>query len=224
LESLTSTELFRLAEENTDNRPSMALLREKATEVFGRVGPEHPVLEFGTRSGGSALALLSAILDRDRIRPLITVDPYGGLPYHTDLKEIPWVYSNPLYRGMMTRLSTAVERSGLNWMHLMMRDSDYMEHVWPDVPLYLSTELIFRPTFSFVYLDAEHTEDAVRRQLEWLKGKVADGGVILIDDADLLNGRGTSIEEDFGGIPIEKEDSKRTKKWILIRRTASPSP
>lgn len=198
----------------------MELIRAAALDTFARVGPEHPVLELGTRSGGSAFALLSAILDRDRVRPLITVDPYGGLPYHTDLKEIPWVYSNQLYRGAMTRLSAAVERSGLNWMHLMMRDSDYMAYVWPNVPLYLSAKPVCRPIFSFVYLDAEHTETAVRLELEWLKDKVAPGGLIVIDDADWLKGQGESIRCDFGGVFVEKEDPKRSRKWILISRRA----
>jgi hypothetical protein len=216
MEPLTSAQLFNMAKERTDNPSSVELVREMAHKVFGHVGPEHPALEFGTRWGGSALALLSAILDRDRIRPLITVDPYGDLPYHADLKEVSWTYSNAHYRGTMSRLSSVAEGCGLNWMHLMMKDSDYMEHLWSSVPIYLCPKPLLRPTFSFVYLDAEHTEEAVRRQLTWLKGKIAKGGLVVVDDADWLKDRGESLKKEFGGVSMEVEEPNRIKKWILI--------
>lgn len=214
--AMGSDDLFNRALATTDNPPSMYVIREQARKVFGRIEASHPALEIGTRRGGSAFAVLAAILESDRRRALVTVDPYGDLPYRADLGETPWTYSNDLFREAMEGLAARVRACGLNWVHYMMRDVDYMECVWPRVPLYVQTPPLQRPTFAFVYLDGEHTEEAVRRQLSWLRGKVVEGGMILIDDADWLKDRGQPILEDFGGTSMERVGRGGLKKWLLI--------
>ena len=226
---MNSAELFSLAQAHTDNPMGIDIVRKAALRAFRGVDVSHPSLEFGTCRGGSAIAVLSAMVELQQpSRPIVTVDPYGNLPYYADVfrgvkmsKPVSWAYPNDLYRVAMETLSSVAKHEGLNWTHYMMRDTDYMEHVWPGVPLYFYKEPVVRPMFSFVYLDAEHTEESVRRQLVWLGDKIVKGGTIVIDDVDFLNGRGDSILAEFGGQVIEKDHPDKTrgcKKWLVIER------
>lgn len=183
-------EILRLALRKTDNEQSLAVVYAAALEAFRRTSFRSIALEFGTRSGGSALALLAAILETDSRRVLVTVDPYGELPYQNDKGLLPWKYTSDHYRDAMSEVSAVAKAEKLNWVHYLAKDEEYMECIWPVIPLYLLEPAERSPSLAFAYLDAEHTNEAVRKALLWAKGRLEKGGTIVVDDVDWLSDKG----------------------------------
>lgn len=190
-------ELFQLALTKTDNENGLRLLYSAAVDAFRKTSYRSIALEFGTRNGGSALALLAAILATDCRRVLVTVDPYGSLPYRNDHGLLPWRYTSKEYRNAMAEIAGVARAEKLNWVHYLARDDEYMDLIWPNLPLYLLNPAEKSPMLAFAYLDAEHTNDAIRRQLVWAQGRLERGGAIIVDDVDWLSDQGDWVLSVF---------------------------
>jgi len=141
-----------------------------------------PLLEIGTRAGGSALLMLrtlDAVYPRGVRRPLVlTVDPYGTKPY----AGAPFVYDARHYRSMKRALSGYA-----NHVHYMM-DSELFLDLFDRLYLWLDGARRPLERFTLVYLDGSHDPDLVWREIERLLPRVVPGGFLVVDDTDWFDG------------------------------------
>src|SRR6058998_2076209 len=146
----------------------------------GRRAP--PMLEIGTRSGGSALLMLRVVADvyRHPARaPLVlTVDPYGARPYEGASHR----YDETHYRAMKRSLAKYP-----NHVHYMMDSALFLREL---DRLYLWIDGVRRPLerFTLVYLDGSHEPDIVWDEIQQLRPRVVSGGFLIADDTDWFGG------------------------------------
>ena len=141
-----------------------------------------PLLEIGTRAGGSALLILR-LLDlvyRPPTRPplLLTVDPYGSLAYAGG----PHEYDDRHYRAMKRTLAGYA-----NHVHYMM-DSELFLRQLDQLYLWRAGSRISLNHFSLVYLDGSHDPAVVWAEIECLLPRVIPGGFLIVDDTDWFEG------------------------------------
>jgi hypothetical protein len=174
-------EVFRCRQKSDTRTP---FLMELARAVLATPkGPDAPpFLEIGTRSGGSALLILR-LLDLVYLPParrpfVLTVDPYGSLPY----AGAPYQYDDRHYRAMKKALSPYP-----NHVHYMM-DSELFLRQLEDLYLWRGGARLGFDRFSLVYLDGSHDPDVVWSEVESLLPRVTPGGFLIIDDTDWFEG------------------------------------
>jgi predicted O-methyltransferase YrrM len=166
----------------SDTRSRYLLELARSVASAPRAPDAAPLLEVGTRSGGSALLMLRVLRTVYRgLGPppmVLTVDPYGARPY----EGAPFVYDARHYRAMKRNLAGYP-----NHVHYMM-DSELfvreLEH------LYLWADGAKRPLdrFTLVYLDGSHDPEIVWFEIERLLPRVVPGGFLIVDDTDWFQG------------------------------------
>lgn len=167
----------------SDHRGGLDFLYEKVLALAKDLPERVPFLEIGTRAGGSALVFLHAILASGKLnRPLITVDPYGNKGYWVADKCRDTLYGESFYWQAMVALSLFAQEHELFHVHYRMRSLDFAG-IWPHIPLWHNGEPVPVP-FGFVYLDGEHIDKTVARELEWAITTLHTGGLIVIDDSE----------------------------------------
>ena len=122
-------EVFR-CRRKSDTRTQYLLELARAVTLAPRSDDPAPLLEIGTRSGGSALLMLR-ILELvypagTRRPPVLTVDPYGTRPY----EGAPFVYDDRHYLAMKRALA-----SHANHIHYMMDSELFLKRVFPGLAL-----------------------------------------------------------------------------------------
>lgn len=174
-------EVFRCRRKSDTRSRYLLELARAVAEVPRRDDPP-PLLEIGTRSGGSALLMLR-ILDLvypgGTKRPLVlTVDPYGTRPY----EGAPFVYDDRHYLAMKRALA-----GHANHIHYMMDSELFLTQL---DNLYLWIDGARRPisTFAGAYLDGSHDPDVVWAEIERLLPLVVPGGFLIVDDTDWFEG------------------------------------
>jgi predicted O-methyltransferase YrrM len=174
-------EVFR-CRQKSDTRTQFLIELARAVVATPRAPAAPPFLEIGTRSGGSALLilrLLELVYPRPARLPLVlTVDPYGSLPY----AGAPFQYDDRHYRAMKQALARYA-----NHVHYMMDSELFLGqldqlYVWRD-----GTRIAFN-SFSLVYLDGSHDPPVVWAEIERLLPRVIPGGFLIIDDTDWFGG------------------------------------
>lgn len=157
-------------------------LMELARCVARAVEASLPLLEIGTRSGGSALLMLriarAALGPRGKPPLVITVDPYGTRPYEGE----PHVYDERHYRAMKSALVRYA-----NHIHYMM-DSELFLNVLEQLYLWIDGRKQPIDRFALVYLDGSHDPDIVWREITELLPRVVRGGFLIVDDTDWFDG------------------------------------
>jgi predicted O-methyltransferase YrrM len=167
----------------SDTRSRYLLELARAVARAPRAPDAAPLLEIGTRSGGSALLMLRVLETVYRALgsapPMVlTVDPYGARPY----EGAPFVYDARHYRAMKRNLAGYA-----NHVHYMMDSALFvreLEH------LYLWGGGAKRPLdrFTLVYLDGSHDPEIVWFEIERLLPRVVPGGFLIVDDTDWFQG------------------------------------
>lgn len=174
-------EVFRCRRQSDTRTQYLLELARSVVGVPSSADPP-PLLEIGTRAGGSALLMLR-ILDlvypAGTKRPLVlTVDPYGTRPY----EGAPFVYDDRHYRAMKRTLA-----SHANHIHYMM-DSELFLALLDRLYLWLDGVRRSLSAFSLVYLDGSHDPDLVWGEIERLLPRVMPGGFLIVDDTDWFEG------------------------------------
>ena len=181
----------------TDHPAGFRLFYERALEVARELPVGLPFIEIGTRAGGSALLLLQAIHESGKDRPLITIDPYGK-PYQSGQGE----YLNPdqpnvcpsvqhyeptgegHYRTAMALLANYCAENSLTYVPYRMTSADFMDTWLYLANLWIDGGKINGLPFGLVYLDGEHTEEVVCRELAWFSSRMHPDGLLVIDDTE----------------------------------------
>ncbi|MGH7753861.1 MAG: class I SAM-dependent methyltransferase, partial [Gemmatimonadales bacterium] len=166
----------------SDTRSRYLLELARCVAAAPRLPDAPPLLEIGTRSGGSALLMLrvlNTVYPRGMQPPaVLTVDPYGSRPY----EGAPFVYDERHYRAMKRALAGYA-----NHIHYMMDSTLFLEQL---DRFYLWAGGTKRPLdrFTLVYLDGSHDPELVWREVERLLPRVVPGGFLVVDDTDWFDG------------------------------------
>ena len=165
-----------------------------------------PLLEIGTRSGGSALLMVRVLADMYRgyaPPPLVlTVDPYGARPY----EGASFVYDDRHYATMKRALAKYA-----NHVHYMMDSALFLREL---NHLSLWSGGVQRPLdrFTLVYLDGSHDPDIVWHEVEQLRPRVVPGGFLIVDDTDW-----------FGGEVRRRLDAAAARTGFAVRHNGKQS-
>ena len=136
------------------------------------------------REGGSAIAWLKAILESDKKqRALITVDPYGDLPYFWAGRGFSKTgYGEDFYKEAMKLLSNFAYDNRVYHTHFKLTSDDFMK-IFDEISIY-DEDKVLGKTFAFVYLDACKEQNTIAKEFEWFKKRMKSGGLIIFDDYD----------------------------------------
>jgi hypothetical protein len=169
--------LVARSRKHSDTRPEFPLELARYTAIAHADRNGAPILEIGTRSGGSALLMLKVVasLYAGHKPPMvITVDPYGARPYEGE----PYVYDERHYGKMKKNLAPFT-----NHIHYMM-DSELFLRELDNVYVWSGGLRHGFNKFSLVYLDGSHDPDIVWSEIERLRPRVQAGGYLIVDDTE----------------------------------------
>lgn len=185
--------MLNIAKSYSDHPEGFEHLFDKALEIACNLPEGLPLIEIGTRAGGSALLFLYAIKESGVPRPLITIDPYGSL-YRSGVEEyldptppgtttIPWYppSGEEKYRNAVAMLSSFCLEFNLTHIHYRLHSKDWMS-LWESFGCWIEGEQINKKLMGLVYLDGEHVKEEVEQELSWFLPRIAPGGLIIIDD------------------------------------------
>lgn len=151
--------------------------------------PGGPVLEIGTRAGGSAylwLRLLDALYGTEHEPPMVvTVDPYGDRPYHDGVGIGHYGYGGTIYCEQKLLLAPFP-----NHMHFRLPSRDWFRTIAAADPILAYwQDGLSRPFrgFSFVFLDGEHDATTIGAELAACFATMdflRPGARVCIDNAD----------------------------------------
>jgi hypothetical protein len=144
--------------------------------------PAGNFLEIGTRLGGS-MAVIMENMPQGSLA--ISVDPYGAKPFVGWQGEIVNEFTDQYYLQAIKELSTLALQSNKDFVQYKMTSLDYLNNeamIWlkgTEAPL-------AKLKYSFVLLDGDHTDEVVGQEIELLKPRMVEGGIILVDNRDWL--------------------------------------
>ncbi|MEQ8425298.1 MAG: class I SAM-dependent methyltransferase [Cyclobacteriaceae bacterium] len=155
-----------------------------------------PILEVGTRSGGSALLILKmlkSIYPKGKTLPyVLTIDPYGMRPYEGE----PFIYDERHYGQAKRNLV-----SYTNHIHYMM-DSELFLKLIDQLYIWDKAQRAKIDRFTLVYLDGSHDPDIVWSEMTQLLPMIIPGGYLIIDDTDWFEGElQKRLDNSSGNIP-----------------------
>ena len=167
-----------ICKQHSDHGEGFELLYEKIREK-AKVLNNSPFIEIGTREGGSALVFLNAIRGTNNL--LITVDPYGK--HYEAGGEWPPI-GDAMYRTAQFILSSFAYHHHL--LHIPFRiTSESFMNLWDKSLIWINGMVILK-NFGVVYLDGEHTEEMVMKEIDWFLPKMDINGLLIIDDVSYL--------------------------------------
>ena len=148
---------------------------------------EGTVCQIGIRGGGSSAIILTALYKNgDFGRNMIDIDCFGGLFYEfaegkKEYRDHTNVLRNQVYVDIYTFLK---ENDTVNYVLIPLSDIDYFTAFPMGFVFYDKDQRFQDYYYSFVFLDAVHSENATLSQLEFFMSRMSKDGIILIDDWD----------------------------------------
>jgi hypothetical protein len=212
-------EVFR-CRQKSDTKTEFLMELARAVVATPRSADPPPYLEIGTRAGGSALLilrLLDLVYPQPARRPLVlTVDPYGSLPY----PGAPFQYDDRHYRAMKQALAGYA-----NHVHYMM-DSELFLRQLDELYLWRAGLRVSFDQLSLVYLDGSHDPDVVWGEIERLLPRVIPGGFLIVDDTDWFDGAvRRRLEATAPSLPIRvRHHGKQSIVSVDRGRQQVPAP
>jgi len=167
-------------------------------ELANKLPIDRIFLEIGNYQGGTAEIMMRAIADSGIDRWLITIDPYGSLPYilrDRTVSSEEVAYNEDTYRQAMADLYALANELNVKYVHYRMKSLDWVK-LQP--PLFDKGKQVDMK-FGLVYLDGAHLAEIVRKEYDYFKDKSKS---IVIDDWNwmspnkLLNFPGVRTEDD----------------------------
>ena len=139
------------------------------------LAPDGPFVEVGNREGGT----LMMAMDHPSSTTVIGIDPYGGIPYTLPNGEMTMEYDN----HMRERMRETVTESP---------NADKLQHfnctslLWVTDQLRREFQIGSLLRAAFVFLDGRHDKETVDMELEFFGPRMADGGVLVVDDVSMM--------------------------------------
>lgn len=178
--TLTFNEIVGKAGNESDiGEPHLRLYADIFRQALGVTSG--PILEVGTRRGGSAMLWLELMRFYGSHRFLVTVDPYGLKPYSRgSIDTIDYKYGDPEYLASKTHLSVYP-----NHTHFRLTSEEFLNrlhgsHLWTGG---VRWEM---GGFGFVFLDGDHDPKGVVADVLNLRRWLEPTGVVLCDNVDWM--------------------------------------
>jgi len=165
------------------------------------------VLELGTRLGGGIANIVQALLASNQSRPVVSVDPYGGLPYDAADDRIgeELDYTNSMMHDAMSNIHLACRTTGVDFTFINLTDTDFMDLYRDGVPVYQGGERTVWNEYALVHFDGPHSTVAVMAEAAFFNDRAGLESVFVFDDVEsyahddverfLFNRGWTSIRE-----------------------------
>jgi len=181
-----------------DNDFPLLRMYAEALEVSKKLPEDVCFIETGTRNGDSAMVFLKAILDSGKKRWLFTVDPYGDKPYGVgNIVSSTYGYDEQHYRNAMYSLSKYAWDNDLLHYHYRMLSQEFYKVA--EVTEFWHSSAKVERKYGLVYLDGEHTFDAIKKELDFFLTRLVKGGVIIVDDISFIT------QNEISELPIQGE-------------------
>lgn len=162
-----------------DHFVNMGYFYNRILKVARELPEEYPFLEIGNRLGGTALMFLDAIKESGKPkRFLITVDPYGDMPYTGKLDK----FDEDFRRQAMKILSDFSYENKLNHAHYRLKSLDFIT-TWEKSEFWHEGVLLPK-LFGMVYFDGDHTDEVVFEELKRYLPFIHDKGMYVVDDQE----------------------------------------
>lgn len=158
-------------------------LQEYLHRAMSRFDDDHYVLEIGCRDGGSALLSMLALLEENKKRVLVTVDPYNEVPYIP--KNYKYGYKHQktsafLWADIQKNIFDSTEKE-IHHQHYYMTDKNFFDFADEGIPY--SDRVCSWCCFAF--LDGPHGFNEVNEELGFLSSRMQRGAYVLIDNYDM---------------------------------------
>lgn len=186
-------------------------------------------VEVGTREGGSLQYIIDALwppsvsVDMNtyegHIWDVISIDPYGHIPYYYKGVVDKYDYTNEMKKRAMAGLYEYVKHKPINLITFPIEDHVFFDWCQDGVPVYREQSVRIND-YAFVFLDADHTKDLVVKQINFFCPRLMAGGAVVVDDMDYYSERERLfIDAAFSkyGLSLEKEGSKKAVYRKKIR-------
>ena len=165
-----------------DHVEDFSLVMKRVDEIL-----EHsdlPIVEVGTRAGGSALCFMDLVHRREKKNWVYTIDPYGAISWSSKegvtLEKSSYV--NRYYQQAMVEISTMAFMNELNHHHFKCTSKEFVEWVYPNFRQYDNEKNCVLTNFCFVYLDGDHGFETVSMELDFFLPRITKGGCVIVDD------------------------------------------
>jgi len=155
------------------------------------------ILEIGTRAGGSLKYIIDGLFAAsDLKRTIISVDPYGQIPYiGSDASILSGGYNNNYTNDMKLEMMRDVCDYVLNIQKLNMHckyniifynmlDSQYMEYFKDGVPVFDDSEGHIINQYALVFFDGPHSTQSVLDEIIWCNDRSRSGTTFCFDDVN----------------------------------------
>lgn len=165
-----------------DHAGNFGTILEMLEKVLMSPNETYPIIEVGTREGGSTLCFLEMLNLHNKKNWLYTIDPYGAIPYSGGEEYHDSPYNNQKYRIAMKNISHFALENNLNHHHFKCTSEDFANFIYPNFKQYENTQANKLSKFSFVFLDGNHHPDVVLFELKFFLPLLSDKGCVVIDD------------------------------------------
>lgn len=143
-------------------------------------------LEIGTRRGGSLQIIIDAAIGSVQSRHVVSVDPYGDIPYDDGRNVTRYDYTNEMKKAALSDLYKYVHGKPINLITFTLADEDFFHYFAAGVPIY-DHERRLIAEYAFAFLDGPHSTQAVTNELMWLSPRMPAGGQVVIDNIDFFD-------------------------------------
>lgn len=141
-------------------------------------------LEIGTRLGGTAMLALT----HHKIKCLISIDPYGDIPYKDYITntEISLHFDEQMEMEAQININKTALELNKFFTHYKLKSLDFLRLNFDFC--YKSIQYNINDLkYDYVLLDGEHNDYVVSNEYLQLKKRMNIGGIIVIDNIDWLN-------------------------------------
>lgn len=183
-----------------DHSESFERILERVDAVLSNSTSQSPLLEIGVNQAGSSLCFLELLKKHDRKNWFYTVDPYGSIPYHNGgylMSAEQSQYPDSKYRAAMKDISAFVFENDLNWQHFRCTSEDFAD-LSKFYKIRQGDEVKNIDKFLFIFHDGDHEVEQICKELPFLLDSLEVGGLLIIDDINLNDGRDKQIIETIG--------------------------
>lgn len=152
--------------------------------VVGCIAANGLVLEVGTRLGGGLATIVNVLLQTEQSRPVVSVDPYGGLPYDAADDRIGETldYTNSMMHDAMSNIHLACVGTGVDFTFINLTDTDFMDLYRDGVPIYQGGERRVWNEYALVHFDGPHSTYAVMQEAAFFNARTGVESVFVFDD------------------------------------------
>jgi hypothetical protein len=155
-----------------DHPAAMDEVLAKLDVVLKRQPKNLPVIEVGTRLGGSIMCFMELLYTQHRNVPICTVDPYGSNLFYSDgVHRKKSKYTDEMYEQMKINLEDFFEtHPGIShYQHFKCTSAEFIK------------KDLFKK-YLWVYLDGDHHIDTVFMEIKYFLPKLNPKGCLVIDD------------------------------------------